>query len=93
MFTWYKNLKLKEKIPNFLAELKTYFLCFLCSLYCLVLDPINLGRNCEDGTVVCSFGAECEQDGNRVGCVCNIQCDGLTSEENKGVNNSNKIFL
>jgi hypothetical protein len=49
------------------------------------IDPINLGQSCDDGNVACAFGAECEEDGNRAGCVCNIQCDGVTSEERRGV--------
>ncbi|CAG7786347.1 unnamed protein product [Allacma fusca] len=42
-------------------------------------DPINLGRTCDE--VVCGFGAECEQDGNRAGCVCNIHCPDTTDNE------------
>jgi len=44
-------------------------------------DPINLGRNCDE--VVCTYGAECEQDGDRAGCICNIACSDITENEVK----------
>ena len=43
------------------------------------VDPINIGRNCDE--VVCDYGAECEEDGNRAGCVCNMQCSDMEDNE------------
>ncbi|CAL8148206.1 unnamed protein product [Orchesella dallaii] len=47
--------------------------------YGCTTDPINLGRSCDE--VVCTYGAECEQDGERAGCVCNIACSDVTENE------------
>ncbi|CAG7734118.1 unnamed protein product, partial [Allacma fusca] len=42
-------------------------------------DALNLGRSCAE--ISCNFGADCEQDGGRAGCICNIQCPDLPENE------------
>ncbi|XP_035709385.1 agrin isoform X4 [Folsomia candida] len=49
------------------------------SPYGCTTDPTNLGRNCDE--VVCTYGAECEQDGDRAGCMCNIVCSDMSENE------------
>jgi hypothetical protein len=52
---------------------------FLSLTFTLFVDPTNLGRSCDE--VVCTYGAECEQDGDRAGCMCNIVCSDMTENE------------
>ena len=69
-----------KKLLNLIFDLGFIVFC---------VDSWNLGGSCSE--IHCDFGADCEEDGSRAGCICNIQCPDLT--ENEVRENTRKCLL